>query len=87
MIVHGQFTPNSVGQETLMVPGWNGGAEYGGSAFDPATDVLYVNANEEALTETLVKGTKEPAAGQSTRVNAPLVTARTGLAFPLSFLR
>jgi quinoprotein glucose dehydrogenase len=55
MIVKGPFTPNSVGQETLMMPGWNGGAEYGGSAYDPATDVLYVNANEEALTEVLVK--------------------------------
>jgi len=55
MINHGQFTPNSVGQETLMMPGWNGGAEYGGSAFDPATHIIYLNANEEPLTETLVK--------------------------------
>jgi quinoprotein glucose dehydrogenase len=55
MINRGQFTPNSVGQETLMLPGWDGGAEYGGSAFDPATDILYLNANEESLTETLVK--------------------------------
>jgi quinoprotein glucose dehydrogenase len=55
MINHGQFTPNGVGQETLMMPGWNGGAEYGGSAFDPATHIIYLNANEEALTETLVK--------------------------------
>jgi quinoprotein glucose dehydrogenase len=52
----GQFTPNRVGQETLMLPGWDGGAEYGGSAFDPTTGILYLNANEEALTEVLVKG-------------------------------
>jgi quinoprotein glucose dehydrogenase len=55
MISRGQFTPNSVGQETLMMPGWNGGAEYGGSAFDPATGLLYVNANDSGLTEVLVK--------------------------------
>ena len=57
MISRGQFTPNSVGQETLMMPGWNGGAEYGGSAFDPATGLLYVNANDSGLTEVLVKST------------------------------
>ncbi len=57
MISRGQFTPNSVGQETLMMPGWNGGAEYGGSAFDPGTGLLYVNANDSGLTEVLVKST------------------------------
>ncbi len=55
MFKEGQFTPNRVGQETLMLPGWDGGAEYGGSAFDPTTGILYLNGNEEALTETLVK--------------------------------
>lgn len=29
-----------------MVPGSRGGAEWGGAAFDPATSVLYLNANE-----------------------------------------
>src|SRR5262249_50276871 len=27
-------------------PGWNGGAEWGGPAFDPTTGILYINANE-----------------------------------------
>ncbi|HRI78894.1 MAG TPA: PQQ-binding-like beta-propeller repeat protein [Cyclobacteriaceae bacterium] len=31
---------------TISFPGLDGGAEWGGSAFDPATGLLYVNANE-----------------------------------------
>ena len=51
----GQFTPNSLGVDTLMFPGYDGGAEYGGSAFDPDTHVLYINANDVGLTESLIK--------------------------------
>jgi quinoprotein glucose dehydrogenase len=53
----GQFTPNSVGVDTLMFPGWDGGGEWGGSAFDPKTHVLYINANDVGLTESLFKHT------------------------------
>lgn len=42
----GQFIPMKVGQETIVFPGFDGGAEWGGSAFDPETGLLYVNANE-----------------------------------------
>ena len=31
---------------TLIFPGFDGGAEWGGAAFDPETGILYVNANE-----------------------------------------
>lgn len=31
---------------TLIFPGFDGGAEWGGAAFDPRTGILYVNANE-----------------------------------------
>ena len=31
---------------TIENPGWNGGAEWGGPAFDPTTGILYINANE-----------------------------------------
>ena len=41
-----QFVPFAAGQETVIFPGFDGGAEWGGSAFDPETGVLYVNANE-----------------------------------------
>lgn len=44
----GQFAPINVGKETIIFPGFDGGAEWGGSAFDPETGLLYVNANEMA---------------------------------------
>jgi quinoprotein glucose dehydrogenase len=43
----GQFVPAST-QGTVIFPGFDGGAEWGGSAFDPQTGMLYVNANEMA---------------------------------------
>ncbi len=41
----GQFTPPSL-QGTFVFPGFDGGAEWGGTAFDPESHLLYVNANE-----------------------------------------
>ncbi|HWD39890.1 MAG TPA: PQQ-binding-like beta-propeller repeat protein [Fimbriimonas sp.] len=49
------FVPFRVGQETIIFPGFDGGAEWGGAAFDPETGLLYVNANEMAWTSDLVK--------------------------------
>ncbi len=56
-ISDGQFVPNRIGQETVMFPGYDGGAEWGGSAFDPATHIIYINANDVGLTNALVKRT------------------------------
>lgn len=39
------YTPASL-EGTITTPGHQGGVEWGGGAFDPATGVLYVNANE-----------------------------------------
>jgi quinoprotein glucose dehydrogenase len=39
------FTPPSK-TPTIFYPGLDGGAEWGGSAFDPETNLFYVNANE-----------------------------------------
>jgi quinoprotein glucose dehydrogenase len=44
----GQFIPFSLDKLTIIFPGFDGGAEWGGSAVDPATGVLYVNENEMA---------------------------------------
>jgi quinoprotein glucose dehydrogenase len=41
----GMFLPPSR-KGTIVFPGVDGGAEWGGSAFDPETSLLYVNANE-----------------------------------------
>jgi quinoprotein glucose dehydrogenase len=58
----GQFIPPGVGKETVVFPGFDGGAEWGGPAFDPETGLLYVNANEmawlAALAETPPPGTE-----------------------------
>ena len=42
----GMFTPPSA-RGTVLMPGTDGGAEWGGAAFDPETGLLYVNANEQ----------------------------------------
>jgi quinoprotein glucose dehydrogenase len=44
----GQFAPFSLDKLTIVFPGFDGGAEWGGSAIDLASGVLYVNANEMA---------------------------------------
>jgi quinoprotein glucose dehydrogenase len=49
----GQFLPLAVGKPTVFFPGFDGGAEWGGSAIDPATATLYVNANDIAWTGML----------------------------------
>jgi quinoprotein glucose dehydrogenase len=49
----GQYVPGSR-QGTVIFPGYDGGAEWGGSAWDPETSLLYVNANEMAWILTLV---------------------------------
>jgi quinoprotein glucose dehydrogenase len=49
----GAFVPFSVEKDTVVYPGYDGGAEWGGSAFDPDTALLYVNANEMAWTGSL----------------------------------
>lgn len=53
------FEPPSL-RGTLMFPGFDGGAEWGGSAFDPESDVLYVNSNEVPWIMTMV-----PTGGQT----------------------
>ena len=55
----GQFIPFSVGKDTVIFPGFDGGAEWGGSAVDTQTAILYVNANEMAWTGALAPETGE----------------------------
>lgn len=55
MVSTGPFTPLALGQDTVVFPGFDGGAEWGGSAFDPLTGRLFVNANDLAWTGSLVR--------------------------------
>lgn len=50
----GQFVPLGTGRATVMFPGFDGGAEWGGAAVDPERGVLYVNSNDLAWTGRLV---------------------------------
>jgi quinoprotein glucose dehydrogenase len=59
----GQFVPLEVDKQTVVFPGFDGGAEWGGQAFDPRTGLYYVNANDLAWTGSLAPGT----GGQSGR--------------------
>jgi len=57
----GQFVPASL-RGTIVFPGLDGGAEWGGAAVDPETSILYVNANEMPWTVSLVERPPLPAA-------------------------
>jgi quinoprotein glucose dehydrogenase len=50
----GLFTPLQIGKDTVVFPGFDGGAQWGGSAYDPASGRLFVNANDLAWTGSLV---------------------------------
>jgi quinoprotein glucose dehydrogenase len=58
----GQFVPFSVGKDTVVFPGFDGGGEWGGPAVDPETKILYVNANDVAWTGALVPNTGQNSA-------------------------
>jgi len=51
----GQFVPLSVGKGTVVFPGFDGGAEWGGPAVDPRTSTIYINANEMAWIASLAE--------------------------------
>ena len=48
-----QFIPPSE-QGTMIFPGFDGGGEWGGAAFDPESGIMYVNANEMPWILTMV---------------------------------
>ena len=53
------FTPASKAG-TVIFPGFDGGAEWGGPAFDPTTGILYVNANEMPWILTMIDLKEKP---------------------------
>lgn len=63
----GIFTPPTT-TGTLIIPGYDGGGEWGGPAIDPTTDVLYVNGNEMAWILNLVEN--KPDYGAGTKLEA-----------------
>jgi len=53
----GVFVPFRLGQDTVIFPGFDGGAEWGGPAVDPQTAVIYINSNEMAWMAALGENT------------------------------
>jgi quinoprotein glucose dehydrogenase len=53
--IGGQFLPFTMGKDTIVFPGYDGGAEWGGPAVDPQTNIIYVNANDIAWTGALAE--------------------------------
>jgi quinoprotein glucose dehydrogenase len=51
---HQPFTPPST-EGTIIFPGFDGGAEWGGAAVDPRRGILYVNGNEMPWILTMVE--------------------------------
>lgn len=57
---HGHvFNPPSK-QGTVIFPGFDGGAEWGGPAYDPTTGIFYVNTNEMPWVLTMVEAPHKP---------------------------
>jgi quinoprotein glucose dehydrogenase len=59
----GPFTPLKLGRQTVVFPGFDGGAEWGGQAADPARGILYLNANDIAWTGGLADNSAAHSAG------------------------
>ena len=49
----GQFVPFGTAQPTVVFPGFDGGAEWGGSAIDPEKGIIFINSNDIAWTGAL----------------------------------
>ncbi len=61
----GQFIPFSVGKQTIVFPGYDGGAEWGGPAVDVKTGVIYINANDVPWTGGLAEDTGQESSGEA----------------------
>jgi quinoprotein glucose dehydrogenase len=61
----GPFKPLGVGVDTTIYPGFDGGAEWGGPAWDVESGLLYVNANEMAWLGSLAPNDTGRSTGKS----------------------
>ena len=50
----GLFAPFGTEQPTVVFPGFDGGAEWGGAAIDPEKGIIFINSNDIAWTGELV---------------------------------
>lgn len=64
----GQFVPLSLDRPTIIFPGFDGGAEWGGAATDPQHGILFVNANDVPWFTQLVRNDRKPGTGHGQSV-------------------
>ncbi|MCE7041381.1 pyrroloquinoline quinone-dependent dehydrogenase [Dyadobacter sp. CY312] len=64
MRYEGLYTPPDL-KGTLQLPGTRGGGEWGGAAFDPATNFLYIKSNDAPDIITIIKGDQTKASSES----------------------
>jgi quinoprotein glucose dehydrogenase len=82
----GPFKPLTMGADTFIYPGFDGGAEWGGPAWDPDSGLLYVNANEMAWVGSLALNDKGRATGKSVYLrDCAACHGDTGLGSPPQF--
>lgn len=74
----GLFVPFAPGRQTIVFPGFDGGAEWGGQAVDPRTGVFFVNANDVAWTGGLAARGDTAAAGPGAQAYASRCAACHG---------
>ena len=65
----GPFAPLRLDRQTVVMPGFDGGAEWGGSAADAGRGILYLNANDIAWTGGLAEGAAGGGLGAATYQN------------------
>jgi quinoprotein glucose dehydrogenase len=66
MRYEGLYTPPDLKRNIECCQGTRGGGEWGGAAFDPATNLLYIKSNDAPDLITIVRGTKQASTEQVT---------------------
>jgi quinoprotein glucose dehydrogenase len=61
----GLFVPFSVDIQTVVFPGFDGGAEWGGPAIDPSAGVIYINSNDLPWIGGLTENRGDPNSGDT----------------------
>ncbi|HWC17727.1 MAG TPA: c-type cytochrome, partial [Terriglobales bacterium] len=66
-------------QDTVIFPGFDGGAEWGGPAVDPETGLIYINSNDVAWYARLTRNTEYRLSGRSIYQNQCTICHRDDL--------
>ena len=64
----GPFTPLGLDRQTVVFPGFDGGAEWGGQAVDRTRGVIFINSNDIAWTGGLAKASPSANVGRGAQL-------------------